>query len=259
MAISRKNITAGIWTALAIAALLWPSRFIGPLDGVPLDHALEAILIGLALPSLWWLRRQSVATGWVRWAIVALLAWKAITTPIAAQQGLCVSMNAGRPLYGINQGIPIVEPAGALRSWDVRADWRETAPRCTAIVTRPLTERSEFPAWFLNVTSQLSGSQDVLMKASGFVTTSAPQTLSVATAAPDAVVQVDGQPLASSVVLPPGTHSIEMSMTLVGETWRFEPTLDGRPSGRRHSLRRGRRARSIGCWARGHRSSRRCS
>ena len=221
--------TAG-WTAVLAIAVLWPSRFIGPLDGAPLDAPLEAMIIGLAVPSLWWLCRRGISVGWTRWAMLALLAWKLLTAPVTAQQGLCVSMNAGRPLDGINQGIPIIEPTGALRSWDLRSDWRDPAPRCTAIVTRPLTDRRAFPAWFLNVTSQLRGSQDVQMTASGFVTTATPHTLSVATSVPDAMVlRVDGAVSPNSSILPAGTHSIEIATTLSGETWRFEPTLDGRP------------------------------
>lgn len=219
-----------IWTALAIAAVVWPSRFAGPLDGAPLDAAPEAIVIGLVLPALWWFDRRAVTYRSTQVLIAALLAWKVLMSPFAAQQGLCVAMSAGRPLDGINQGIPIIEPGGWLRSWDVRADWREPTPRCTAIVTRPLADRRHFPAWFLNVTSQLSGSQDVHMTASGIVTLSSPRTLAVATRSADAALRVDGQPVdGRGSVVSAGSHAIEMSMTLTGESWQFEPTLDGAP------------------------------
>ena len=165
----------------------------------------------------------------MRWLIVALLAWKALTAPLAAQQGLCLSSSEGRPLDGINQGIPIVEPHGALRSWDIRADWRDAAPRCTAIATRPMARQREFPAWFLNVTSQLSGSKDVLLTASGFVTTTTARTLAVATESAGTAVRVDGQAISGTQVIAPGTHEIHIAMTLSGDTWRFEPTLDGEP------------------------------
>src|SRR6267142_87581 len=46
-----------VWTLTAAVALLWPARIIGVLDGVPLDGRLEAIVIGLAVPALWWLDR----------------------------------------------------------------------------------------------------------------------------------------------------------------------------------------------------------
>ena len=219
-----------LWTALAIAALVWPSRFAGPLDGAPLDAAAEAIVIGLLIPTLWWLHRSAVTQRSTQIAIVTLLAWKALTMPVAAQQGLCVHMSAGRPLNGINQGVPIVEPSGALRSWDIRADWRDPSPRCTAIVTQPLPEQRQFPAWFLNVTSQLSGSKDVQMTASGFVTTPVARSLDIATSGTNTTLRVDGQPIAgTSTQLSSGTHAVDVSMTLTGDIWRFEPTLDGAP------------------------------
>lgn len=191
-------VNVALWTALLAIAVLWPSRFAGLLDGAPLDAVPEAIVIGLLLPMLWWLNRRGVVNRATQIFVVLLLAWKAGTGAVAAQQGLCLSMSAGRPLSGINQGIPIEEPSGALRSWDLRADWRESSPRCTAIVTRPLHEQREFPAWFLNVTSQLRGSKDVLMRATGYVTT------------------------------PAGTRPFDFATTLSGDTWSFEPAIDGR-------------------------------
>ncbi|HYE87090.1 MAG TPA: hypothetical protein VEA16_12090 [Vicinamibacterales bacterium] len=188
-----------LWTGVMAAALLWPSRIIGPLDGAPLDGAAEAIAFGVIVPALWWLNRSGVTRRSTQVTVSALLAWKVMTALTMTQQGLCVSMSAGRPLDGINQGIPIVEPAGVLRSWDVRADWLDAAPRCTAIVTRSLDEQREFPAWFLNVTSQLSGPKDVLMRASGVVTTAA------------------------------GAHPIDISTTLSGDTWMFAPTVEEQP------------------------------
>lgn len=218
------------WTLLAAVGLLWPSRLAGPLDGAPLDGAAEAVVIGLVIPALWWVKRESVSIGWVRWAIVVLLAWKAVTGAFLVQQGLCARMSAGRPLEGINQGIPIVEPTGALRSWDVRADWRAVDPRCTAIVTRPLPSQAMFPAWFLNVLSQLSGPKDVLMTARGFVTTSAAHSFALGHESSDAVVRIDGQPMNGTTgEIPAGTHAIDVSMTLGHDHWRFEPTLDGAP------------------------------
>lgn len=204
-----------------IAALLWPSRLVGPLDGAPLDAAPEALVIGVLVPALWWLRRDAVTMRSTQWAIAALLIWKVATSALLAQQGLCVSMSAGRPLSGINQGIPIEEPAGALRSWDVRADWRDVAPRCTAIVTHPLRDRLEFPSWFLNVTTQLSGSKDVLLRATGFIATAS------------------------------GTQAIDESATLSGETWRFEPMLNGASiwsAGRVTTTQPGMIDRIVGGW-----------
>lgn len=186
-----------LWTALMLLAVLWPSKAAGPLDGAPLDAAPDALIIGLVIPALWCLHRRAVTEYVPRFAIIALLGWKAATGVTMTQQGLCVAMSAGEPLSGINQGVPIEEPSGALRSWDVRADWRAPEPQCTAIVTRRLREQREFPAWFLNVTSQLKGSKDVLLHATG-------------------VVSVGGNP-----------SPVDVRMTLVGDTWSFDPTLNG--------------------------------
>lgn len=219
-----------VWTVVLAAGLLWPSRTIGPLDGAPLDGTAEAILIGLVVPTLWWLCRAAITQPTTQVLMAVLLAWKLLLVPIAAQQGLCVSMAAGRPLEGINQGIPIVEPAGALRSWDVRANWRDVSPRCTAIAARPFETRRAFPAWFLNVTSQLSGSKDVQMTARGYITIRAPQAFAVASDSADTVIRVDGQRVErAATMLAAGTHTVDVSMTLSGESWRFEPTLDGSP------------------------------
>jgi hypothetical protein len=222
-------MTVTVWTVMAAVALVWPSRLAGPLDGAPLDGIAEAIAIGLVIPALWWLCRDAILARWSRVAIVGLLAWKVAMTLLLAQQGWCVAMSAGRPLDGINQGIPIVEPAGALRSWDMRADWRAAAPRCTAIVTKPLREQREFPAWFLNVTSQLKGSADVLMSARGYVTIASPRTLDVSTTASNPVLRVDGRTAAIPAMVPAGTHAIEIAATLTGGDWRFVPTLDRAP------------------------------
>ena len=43
----------GAWTIVAAIAVLWPSRFIGPLDGVPFDQPSDALLLGLAVEKFW--------------------------------------------------------------------------------------------------------------------------------------------------------------------------------------------------------------
>jgi hypothetical protein len=42
-------------------------------------------------------------------------------------------------------------------------------------------------------------------------------------------VRIDGQLAGTTSMLSAGTHAIEIAMTLTGEQWRFEPTLDGAP------------------------------
>src|SRR5262249_21926143 len=58
----RRLAVAG-WTAAAAAGMLWPGRALGLLDGLPLNGATEALLVGLAVPALWFLDRTVFATG----------------------------------------------------------------------------------------------------------------------------------------------------------------------------------------------------
>ena len=226
----RPAVTRALWSVLGAAAVLWPGRLVGPLDGAPLDGRLEAVVIGLVLPSLWWLDRRAVTAAWVRAVIVALLAWKALGPAVLVQQGLCATTTAAAPLHGINQGIPIEEPFGSLRSWDLRADLTAPQPACTAILTRPLPTQDAFPAWFLNVTDQMLGARDFTMRIRGSVITDAAHTLNVAV---DRDVTLSGQidrlPLnGTTMPLAAGLHEIDLSLALTGNNWRFAPTLDGR-------------------------------
>lgn len=149
--------------------MLWPSRFIGPLDGAPLDGVADALIIGLLLPSLWWLSRGRFRSRWCRVAIVALLLWKAATGMVAQQQGLCLVAQSSTPLAGTAMTMRVNEPNGFLRSWDLRADLWSDQPRCTAIVTRPLPALQDFPAWFVNITDQMVGRRDFSVRLSGFI------------------------------------------------------------------------------------------
>lgn len=220
-----------LWTALAAAAVLWPARFIGALDGAPLDGRAEAVLIGLALPALWWLDPRAFASTWARILIATLLVWKIATGATAGQQGLCAAAFAQRPLDGTAMTMRIEEPSGALRSWDVRADWRSPSPVCTAILTRPLPALHDFPAWFLNMTDQILGERDVTMRVAGYVTIDAPRVLTIDIGRDMRIEgRVDGNPLTGAPMpLASGTHAVDLSMRLGGERWRFEPRLDGQP------------------------------
>ena len=186
------------WFVLLMAAVLWPSRFLGPLDGAPLDRPLEAIALGLALPWLFWVGREAVASRSFRMVVIALLAWKASTAVIATQQGLCATFRAPEPLVGVAHAISIEEPRGFLRSWDVRADLWDDEPACTAILSRPMRAVEEFPAWFVNITDQMMRRRDFTMTARGVV------------------VGGDGAAKPVSYSLPLGSGA-----------WTFDPTVDG--------------------------------
>jgi hypothetical protein len=195
-----KRYSGALWTILAALAVLWPSRFIGPLDGAPLDTATEAIVIGLVLPSLWWLSRERFRSTWCHAAIVLLLVWKAGTSVVAGQQGLCMVATANQPLAGTAMTMRIDEPRGFLRSWDVRADLWAEQPRCTAIVTRPLREPAEFPTWFVNITDQMLGRRDFPIRVTGVVDSAS------------------------------GPRRLDDTVVVSGESMRYEPVVDGTPA-----------------------------
>ena len=158
-----------LWFVLLLAGAWWPSRFLGPLDGAPLDRPAEAILLGLLLPWLFWLGRDASRSPLFRVAIVVLIFWKAATFGTATQQGLCARVQAPQPLSGVAFAMRIDEPRGFLRSWDLRADLWDDEPRCTAILTRPMRATSEFPAWFVNITDQMIPRQALTMAVNGVV------------------------------------------------------------------------------------------
>ena len=237
MRVSRVRVTA--WSAAAATALLWPARALGLFDGMPLDGAAEALVLGLVVPTLWWLDKRVLTTTWARAVVVALLAVKSaglLLTP----QGLCARFSTAAPLAGEVQTIPIDEPSGVLRSWDVRADWRAPVPACTAIVDRSYPTGPDFPAWFVNVLDFIRpGRVNLALDVAGVVRVPADGRFSLQ-AGPDMslsgvigaqpVVAAGGQSL--DVTLPRGVHPISLHATLTGERWLFEPRWNERDAWR---------------------------
>ncbi|HUQ87704.1 MAG TPA: hypothetical protein VM096_09105, partial [Vicinamibacterales bacterium] len=159
-----------LWFVLVMTAVLWPSRFLGPLDGAPLDRRFEAILLGLVLPWLFWLGRDACRSRTFRTLVLALLMWKGGTAMAAVQQGLCATFRSPQPLTGKAFDIRIDEPRGFLRSWDLRAGLWDDEPSCTAILSQPLSITEEFPAWFVNITDQMLRRREFTMTVRGVVT-----------------------------------------------------------------------------------------
>lgn len=226
----RDTVVTAVWILLTLSATLWPSRFVGPLDGVPLDAPAEAVLIGLALPSMLWFDARVLRRRAAQAVIIALLVWKAGTAMAATQQGLCLRSSIA-PFQIRVASIDIAEPSGALRSWDARSDWRSPNPECTAILARPLPARDAFPAWFLNVVDVSKSGGDIHMRAHGSVVTDRQGTLKVDVGSGmTAERRLDGvvfEP--SGMEVEPGRHAIDVSITLNGPGWRLEPTIDNRP------------------------------
>ena len=122
---------------LALVALWWPARLAGIFDGAPFDSAPDAIFLGLLLPVLLWLMPEVCRDRRVQILVMALLAWKALTSVALVQEGLCVRVSApnadGRMV--------------TVKNWDVRTDWLSPDPACSAIATRSFVEERLFPVW----------------------------------------------------------------------------------------------------------------
>jgi hypothetical protein len=226
------------WAGVLMAGLWWPSHALSPLDGMPLDGPVEAIVIGIAVPVLIWLHRGFLAKPAVRLMVATLLLIKIADSSLFTQQGLCANFSA-LPAGSFSTQvltIPIEEPKGALRSWDVRADMHAKAPTCTAIVDRPYVEASAFPAWFVNITDFASGGKRAFtMALSGYVRVNE-RGLFVMDVGRGMdvtgrigsldVTSTGGRPMLAA--LDPGTHRIDLRATMMGEDWRLVPTWNGR-------------------------------
>ncbi len=225
-----------MWTLALAAAVLWPGRMLSPLDGIPLTGHAEAVLLGVVLPVLWSIDRRFLHRRPAQAAIAALLALKITASLALPQHGLCGRFSTAAPFAGVISTIQVDEPAGLLRSWDVRADWRDATPRCTAILDRPYRARSEFPAWFLNLLNAIRpDANDLALDVEGHVAVDHAGTFVIETG-PD--MAVDGEIGGASVVaakgapilapLAVGSHAIALHVAIKGERWRFVPLWNGR-------------------------------
>ncbi|HVZ22554.1 MAG TPA: hypothetical protein VG871_15880 [Vicinamibacterales bacterium] len=221
-------------------ALLWPSHALSLLDGAPLDGRVAAIVVGVVVPVLIWLRPEFLRRRLVQAGIVALLAVRIADAALLTPQGLCARFSTTAPFRTSVLTIPIEEPRGLLRSWDLRAGWRSDAPACTAIIDRPYGETSAFPAWFVNITRNVadfaeSPAAPVVMDISGYasvrrrglfvVDVDRGMHVTGRIGAQD-VSSADGRPMLA--VLDAGTHRIALHASLTGDRWRLVPTFDGR-------------------------------
>jgi hypothetical protein len=246
------NVSRTVWTAMLVIAVLWPSRALSTFDGLPLDGTAEAIALGVVLPMCWIIGRSFLDRPSARIVVLLLLAVKIAGAVLLTQQGLCARFSTAAPFRAEVLTIPIEEPTGALRSWDVRADWRAADPGCTAIVDRPYPSLSAFPAWFLNITDFVSELQTrrtetmprrIVMDVRGAITVAEAGSLALAL---DRDVTLNGEvdsiAVSSSggspvtVSLGPGEHPLALHLQLTGEAWRFVPTWNGRDAFRAASL-----------------------
>lgn len=218
-----------MWAAIVGAAVLWPARLAGPLDGVPFDTALEAILAGLVLSFLLVANPDILRHRAFRAITIALLLWKGVTAATLAQDGWCLRFESPVPLYRDMGGIP--------HSWDIRADWRAPVPHCSAIMTRGYDRLDSFPAWFYNLPPAAIGQPaldsdrpplvSLRLTLDGFLHAASPGTLQIKTGSDVlARISVDGVapvPSSSAIEIAPGLHRVSIEADLVKEDWALVP------------------------------------
>jgi hypothetical protein len=234
--VTRVKIVTMCWSAALAVALLWPSHVLSVVDGMPLDGAIEAVAIGIVVPILWWTHRRFLDGRIPRVLIVALLALKGAAAVLLAQQGLCARFTTSAPFHAEVLTIPIDEPRGFLRSWDVRAGWRSSEPGCTAIVARGYPTAASFPAWFLNITDFATGGRRSLaLDVTGFVRVASAGTFALELDRDMSVTgRIGEQTVASaagtamSVPLAAGVHHLDIHAQLTGDRWKFIPLWNGR-------------------------------
>jgi hypothetical protein len=203
--------------------------------GIPLDGPAEAVVIGLVVPALWWAHRRFLDGVGARLPIAALLIVKCAGAVLLTQPGFCARFAMDAPLHTEVLTIPIDEPAGLLRSWDLRAGWRRAVPACTAIIDRPYATLSAFPAWFLNITDfESRGRRAITLDVSGVVRVNEPGRFGLVLDR-DMVVsghvgehQITGQRSNVSLPLEAGTHALQLRARLTGDRWRLMPLWNDR-------------------------------
>jgi hypothetical protein len=217
-------------------SVLWPSRLSGPLDGAPLDGGAEALVIGLALPALLVIDHRVLRLTAVRALIATLVVWKVLLAVTVVPDGWCLRFTSPVPLFVGEERVP--------HAWDVRADWRNAPPRCSAIVTRPYFAADEFPVWFYNLPpatwlqpaeeSERPPHVTIQIDMSGALDTPADGVFRVDTGADvDLAATIDGTSvtsaaLASGVSLSAGPHDVALNGTMTGERWRLVPMWNDR-------------------------------
>jgi len=211
---------------LALLVLWWPSRVVGPLDGVPFDSAADAIVLGLALPALCWLVPSFLHDRRAQAMLLSLFAWKVLATTTLVQDGWCARVEPSRPY--------VKDGTGAPHSWDVRADWLSADPACSAITTRAYLHHDEFPVWFFNLPAANGDTPHpgdwppeatTRLTLKGYVFIKEAGALRLWTS-PDVATRtsIDGERVANDgVTLTPGSHAIAIDAILTGDRWVLAP------------------------------------
>ncbi len=129
---------------------------------------------------------------------------------------------------------------GAPHAWDLRANWRDADPACSAIMTRSYHDFNEFPVWFFNLppaSESWPGPLDrppgatTRMTIRGFLNVRHAGVLRIATSSDiAAVTSIDGEAKEGDRRLDPGIHRVAVDATLRGDRWQLRAALERRRS-----------------------------
>src|SRR5262249_23576890 len=219
-----------LWALAGAVALLYPDDLAGAFDGVPLDRAAEALVIGGVVPALWWFYPRFLATRRARACIVALAAWRIASSLLFVQDGWCVQFVPAAPFAKDAGRVP--------HAWDLRAHWRSPDPTCPAIMTRSYRAFEEVPAWFFDLPppddtwpqpSDIRQGETTPMHVRGYLTTTRPGTLDFEGASGvTGTVSLDGQVKPWPMQVDAGTHAIAADAVLKYNKWALITRWNGR-------------------------------
>lgn len=216
-----------MWRVVAVAALWWPSRVSGVFDGAPLDTPAEALALGLLLPVLAWLHPRFFDRWLPRVLLCAIIAIKLTAALTLQQEGWCLAFSPPTAMVRDSTGRP--------HAWDVRADWLDADPRCSAVMTRSYRETRELPVWFYNLPPPDDaphrggygfGEIAVRQSLTGFIDVTEDGELAVVTGADtQASLRIDGRSIEPApagrhaVPLARGVHLVQVEATLLSKHW----------------------------------------
>jgi hypothetical protein len=219
-----------VWTLAAAAALLYPDHLSSAFDGVPLDRAAEALLVGGVVPALWWFYPQFLASRAARASVLALIVWRIASSLLFVQDGWCVQFVPATPFAKDAGRVP--------HAWDLRTDWRSFDPACSAIMTRSYHAFEDFPAWFFNLPPpneswprpvDIPPGATTPMHIRGYLTTTSPGTLDFEGASGvTGTVAIDGQIKPWPMPVEAGTHAIAIDAVLKYNKWAIVTKWNGR-------------------------------
>jgi hypothetical protein len=241
------------WGLALVAAVVWPGRSIGPLDGAPIDTTLELVVLAVALPAVWWLYPSFLQTVAARTLVALLLVWKIAAWTMLPQGGWCVDLLVKQPAA--------IGGWRLTRSWDAHVFGEPSPASCSAIMTHPYARGPMYPGWTINIpygrdrwlhsdlyTAHVSGDYlaqpeptprppdgEYRLLVHGAFDATAAGTLRLA-AGHDVAISgdVDGATVSvppgggdTDIALRGGAHHLDLQLDLAARDWRFDPTWNG--------------------------------